>query len=391
MLSFPFSVTHIPNIPLWVSPFFERLITWSAQNIFHIEQPFTAKIISDSTGLYIHVFHLLLISTMGSIVWAFVVRRVNYAKLSYWFSVGVAYYLSVQLFIYGLNKMFKWQFYLPEPNTLFTTLGNTHLDILFWSTMGASYPYTVFSGIVEILPACLLVFKRTRLLGAITALGVMINVVLINFSFDISVKVFSLFLLLLSFILTLPFLKKLIQLFIYQETVNLKLWQPTYSTNNKKKGYLFLKTSVLILILFEVFSPYYSGANYNDDTQERPLLHGAYTTTLFVKNNDTIQPLLPHNTYIKRVFVHRRNYFIIQTMDDKMVDYKITYAKGNKLVLNNYRTNDNSELVYSYYADSTMVLKGIINNNFVELTVKKINLRQLPLLQKEFNWTIDGY
>lgn len=391
MFSFPYHQAYLPSVPLLITPFFEGLVQWSAHHIFAIQSPYTVQLLSDSTGLYIHVFNLFIISLLGAIALAVLGKRWNMKKIQYWFHTAVAYYLALQLFIYGLNKIFKAQFYLPEPNTLYATVGETHLDLLFWSTMGASYPYTLFSGIVEVLPACLLLFKRTRLLGAVIAFGVMINVVFINFSFDISVKVYSLFLLLLSIILIQPYFKKLIQLFIYQRKESLALWKPGLSNVKNKNIYIIAKASILVLILFEVLVPYYRSNNYNDDLAERPPLHGAYATTAMVKANDTLMSLLTEKQFIKRVFVHRKGYFIFQNMDGGMLDYKLGYGENNTLLLTNYYTNTNSVLEYKEVKDSVFIFKGIVEGAPISLTVKQLNLSQLPLLQKEFHWTIDGY
>jgi hypothetical protein len=101
------------------------------------------------------------------------------------------------LFKYGWDKITKGQFYMPEPNTLFTPFGKLSKDIAYWSLVGSSYPYTVSLGIIEVVAALLLLFKRTQFLASLLAVVIFGQVVLINFSFDISVKLFygSLFLL----------------------------------------------------------------------------------------------------------------------------------------------------------------------------------------------------
>lgn len=390
ILTFPFTLNYAPNIPAFLAPHFEAWAKWTAIHIFNLSISNTYQILSDSTGLYIHLLHIFLLTLTGSFLWELKDKNTNYHRLHHWFNTMVAYYLSLQLFIYGFNKIFKWQFYLPEPNTLFTPLGETHQDLLFWSTMGTSYPYTFFSGLIEIIPAFMLLFKRTRLLGAIIACGVMINVVALNFSFDISVKVFSIFLLALCVILILPYAKQLLQLFIYQQKAELKLWQPVYS-HRQNKIHVLAKSALIVLILFDVLSPYFIAHNFNDDVRERPPLHGAYTTTLFIKNGDTLAPLLTNKRYIKRVFINRAGYFITQTVDDVMIDYKLSYETENILKLNNYYINKPSSLTFNQTTDSTLQFEGVLDNDTVLIRTQKINLQQLPLLRKEFNWTIDGY
>jgi uncharacterized membrane protein YphA (DoxX/SURF4 family) len=192
--SFSFPHIFIPDVGKWLSPFFEKLVVFCGDHLFHIKRPYTQKIISDSTGMYLDVFVVFVLSSVASFVWTAVDRRPrSYDKLLYWFIVLVRYYLAMQLLHYGFNKLFKWQFYIPEPNTMFTTVGDTSPDLLYWSVMGISRPYTVFSGLLEVMAACMLLFKKTSFAGALLALTVMVNVVVINFSYDISVKLYSLF------------------------------------------------------------------------------------------------------------------------------------------------------------------------------------------------------
>ena len=190
ILTVPFPHQFMPTIGSYLHPLFESLVKFTGKYIFNIHHPYTSQLVSDSTGLYIHVFNLFIISAICTFIIVFKPIK-NYDKVLYWSTVIISYYLALQLFEYGFSKIFKWQFYLPEPNTLYTTMGNTYHDLMYWSTMGISRPYTIFAGVAEIIAACLLLFKRTRLVGALLAFFILVNVVAINFSYDISVKILS--------------------------------------------------------------------------------------------------------------------------------------------------------------------------------------------------------
>jgi hypothetical protein len=75
-----------------------------------------------------------------------------------------------------------------------------------WSFFGYSRGYQIFLGWGEVIPAVLLLFRRTTLLGALLMFVVMLNVFLVNIFFDVCVKlnsgiytVLSLYLLLQEF------------------------------------------------------------------------------------------------------------------------------------------------------------------------------------------------
>lgn len=70
--------------------------------------------------------------------------------------------------------------------------------------MGYSRTYTIFAGAGEVIGGVLLFFRRTTTLGALILCGVLANVVALNFSYGIPVKIFSSLLLLLAYFWSLP-------------------------------------------------------------------------------------------------------------------------------------------------------------------------------------------
>src|SRR5947199_10310512 len=80
--------------------------------------------------------------------------------------------------------------------------------------MGYSTPYTIFTGVGEVIGGVLLFFRRTTTLGALIICGVMANVVALNFSYDVRVKVFSSLLLFLTIFLLVPDLRRLMNIFV---------------------------------------------------------------------------------------------------------------------------------------------------------------------------------
>jgi hypothetical protein len=78
-----------------------------------------------------------------------------------------------------------------------------------WSFMSASIPYIVFAGLCEITPAVLLLFRRTTILGTLTAFGVLLNVVMLNVCYDVPVKLYSTNLLLMAIFLATPDVRRL--------------------------------------------------------------------------------------------------------------------------------------------------------------------------------------
>ena len=330
---------------------------------------------SDSKEMYHVVILYLILSIIAASIWGIISRaRKNEGSLYYWIHVISAYILSFFLFVYGFNKVFKLQFYIPEPNTLYTPLGQLSKDILFWSSMGSSYSYNLFMGLVEIIPALLLLFRRTRMLGAVISFTVLLNVLMINFGFDISVKILSSFLLFLSLVILVPYATKLFSFFFQ---VNNKVPSSTLSFEvEKTKKLIIFKSCIICCILFETLFTYFNTNNFNDNMQNRPLFHGAYE----VLNAPNSTSQFGNLQQIKRIFIHRKGFFIIQFQDDKMKDFQM-------------KTNTLTNTIDVYTVNRKMTLKitprEIIwneKNTPVHLLMKKLNWEKLPLLRDEFHW-----
>lgn len=335
----------------------------------------TKNIESDSKVMYHVVIIYLILSIFAASIWGIISRaRKNEGSLYYWTHVISAYILSFFLFVYGFNKIFKLQFYIPEPNTLYTPLGQLSKDILFWSSMGSSHSYNLFMGLVEIIPALLLLFRRTRMLGAVISFTVLLNVLMINFGFDISVKILSSFLLFLSLVILVPYAKKLFSFFFQ---VNNKVPRSTLSFEvEKTKKLIIFKSCIICCILFETLFTYFNTNNFNDNMQNRPLFHGAYE----VLNAPNSTSQFGNLQQIKRIFIHRKGFFIIQFQDDKMKDFQM-------------KTNTLTNTIDVYTVNKKMTLKitptEIIwneKNAPVHLPIKKLNWEKLPLLRDEFHW-----
>lgn len=93
------------------------------------------------------------------------------------------YYVFIFLNVYGLGKIAGGQFYrkgsLPEA-VAETTLAQASAFDITWTFMGYSYTYILFIGITQLLGAWMLLFERSKLIGTLILLPVMVNVVVFD-------------------------------------------------------------------------------------------------------------------------------------------------------------------------------------------------------------------
>ncbi len=381
VLFIPFSFSRLPLHSGLTEVLFGDLILAIAAHFkgIHLANP---EITSDSTTLYLLLGILLLLALVLAIFlpagpfWKkHKVRICNSIRLV------LAYYLAFIMLRYGFDKIFKAQFYLPEPNTLYTPLGRLDKDILYWSTLGTSRAYNVFMGLLEVLPAGLLLFRKTRILGAAVLAGVLLNVVAVNFSFDISVKLYSLFLLLIALLLLLPAAGTLWHFFVLGLPAKLPVAESVFSPAWPKST-LLLKTGVIGLLLTETLYPYIKNGAYNDDAIARPYLHGAYEV---VERRNA--PKNGAHGPVKRLFIHRSSYFILEYADGEMEDFHLkTDRAGQQFLLTTYE-GDGIAVRYEYFPNTQMLVLHFAGG--WTLYSKALPWQDLPLLKPLFHWTVD--
>ncbi len=379
VLTLPWPQDSLPHPANWFSTLFTKWNGYTGFYLLGLPNTATFKIASDTPGLYIHLLHCLVLAVTGTLIWSVADRRPrNYDTLRCLLINAAAFYLAIHLFMYGWNKVFKWQFYLPEPNTLYTPLADTYPDLLYWSTMGISRSYSIFLGISEVIAAVFLCFRKTRPAGALLAFTIMINVVAVNFSFNVSVKVYSCLLLLLSACLC------------YGE--RRRWWTALFGSKaavNKRKRLLRLSLFAAI-ILFTLF-PYLKSGTYNDDAAARPPFHGAYDVPVFIHNQDTLPPLITDELRWRRVFIHRQNYLVTQMMDDQMRDYTFRCDTVNhEWWLQDPETGEEKVFAYSQpEPGGALFISGVLGTDTITAMLQPLDWKNKPLLHTPFTWTID--
>jgi len=340
---------------------------------------------SDSKRLFILVGLLVVLSFIISLLsFSKKIPPISWGKFEKIIQLIAAYYLAWILLKYGLDKIFKCQFYLPEPNILYSRVGDLDKDILFWSSIGSSYSYNIFMGIMEVIPALFLLSRRTRLIGGIIATGVFMNVIAINFGFDISVKLYASFLLLIAIYISWPGFKLIIEILVLKK----KQIFPSASENEKQsRKYVIIKSVFILFIFSETFFPYIKSGNFNDDTIERPFLHGAYEVEKIIQGKDT---LIGENNAIRNIFFHRDNYLIFQFKNEEMLDFKMKLNPSNTTLTLFNEGNNKKEyaIAYSKQNKTLRLTHGKKHEQEIIICEEK-DWRKMPLTQSLFHWSVD--
>ncbi|SIN98928.1 hypothetical protein SAMN05421769_1617 [Chryseobacterium scophthalmum] len=275
-------------------------------------------------------------------------------------------YISVILIKYGVDKIFKAQFPAPEPNILFTRFGNLDKDILFWSTIGASKIYNIIIGSIELFTGALLLFKRTRFLGLLLAIISFSQILIINISFDISVKLFSLILLLMSLFLVRKSGWELI----------LKIISLPKKTYFDQTLFLPYKTFFKILILGTAFIkigiPYFNNDFDAENRDNSFNLTGAYQVT-------------SSESPYQYLFFHKDQYLIfMERSSEKMTSFHYDISFDHQIILQNEQ-HCISKHLFVKNKDGSI----IFSFNHQMIHAKPIQYKKMNVLQDRFHFLVD--
>src|SRR6185436_452574 len=170
-----------------------KAVTAANANVFHVRDTLVPVNGSgDTSWAWTQLWLYLTIAAIACVVWTIADRkRTSYTRALYWLRLIVRYYIASAALSYGIIKLFLLQMPFPAISQLATPLGDLLPMRLSWLFIGYSTPYQIFSGAMETVAGLLLLNRRTVTAGLFAATGAFLNVVMINLSYDVPVKLYS--------------------------------------------------------------------------------------------------------------------------------------------------------------------------------------------------------
>lgn len=386
------------NIPL------DALVYFLNDQLLHVRPKLVPMGGSGDTSFgWAQLYTYLILAAIGALIWTILDRKKTaYPILHYWLCILVRYSLAGIAFTYGILKVFAMQMYFPNLSQLATPLGD-YLPMRFsWMFIGYSEPYQIFSGVAETIVALLLIWRRTALLGALMAVGVFANVAMLNLSYDIPVKIYSINLLIASIFLVWQEKDRLLAFFIQNKTVlPSSLFENHFQKKWQKSGRIVLKALFILLSFGFTTSNYYSYyKQYHADNSRifEPIKPGMYHVELFVKNGDTIPESLADSLRWRDVIFDYNGAGSISANDSslrmrygrayfsykpdslgKQMDWRIMAWDSLPVVTFDMEIPE----------DGRMILKGKKAEDSFHVVLKKLK-RHFPLKERQFHWVSES-
>jgi hypothetical protein len=371
-------------------PFFD-LTSWVAVHTFNITEPlvFTGNS-RDTNFFWVQLFVVFVISAAATLVWSVVDRRSEYPALNKWFRVLIRFAVAAQMIYFGMVKVIPTQFPSPSLITLIAPAGNLSLQGFLWTSIGASSPYQVFTGIVEVVGGLLLIAPRTTMLGATICLASMIQVFVLNMTYDVGVKILSFQLVLMSLFLLAPDLRVLANVFLFKRpatpTVEPELFRSARA--NRIALAVQIAFGVYLLAVYTNVGRTFWYAEGGAGSAKSSLYGIWNIEALTVDGELRPAELNDYDRRWRRVIFDSPEWIYFQRTDDSFVRYGATIdLQQNTLALRKGHSRTwRSDFTIQRPEPDALLLEGQMDGHTIKMSLRTVGWDTFRLLNSRFRW-----
>jgi hypothetical protein len=384
-------------LPGWATYPWEKLSGWydSGSNAFYVwvgKHCFGVQIEILPTGsgdtllAYVQLPTMLALALVGALVWSWFARNVKeHARAYGWLRIYLRYVVAVTLLGYGLYKIFPLQFGTPRLDRLMEPYGESSPMGILWTFMAASVPYTFFGGLMEALGGVLLFWRRTTTLGALVAIAVMSNVVMLNFCYDVPVKLYSAHILLMAAFLVLPDARRLLDVLLLNRPTAAREFAPSVLTpgwriaRNVAK-YAFLLSAVVSQVVTCMSDSRLGGKRHE--------LYGVYEVQEFTRNGTAEDAQLANKSRWRSLSVNEYGGVWVRAMDDSKSFLRAETDEKTKVTTFTRAKKEGAQdvLALSQPDDEHLALEGKLGDDALLVKLKKLPLPEFQLTTRGFHW-----
>ncbi|MCE9670650.1 DoxX family membrane protein [Myxococcus stipitatus] len=393
-----FPLSLIPGLNMYIhraiSSFWEALVPWAGRLVgFEVPPPPTFSGSGDTQFEYARLALLVTLCVVATVLWSILdKRRTQYVKAHHVLRFVVRYVLASTMLSYGFAKVFHSQFPFPSEDRLVQPLGEFSPMGLLWTFMGYSAGYNVLTGGAEVLGGLLLLFRRTTTLGALVVIGVMVNVVALNFFYDVPVKLYSTQLLLLAVFLTAPDLRRLADVLVFNRATQAVALEPPFQLSPRLR--LGLRVTKLLLVGSIVWPNATRGWSELRQAREDappPALQGVYDVERFLRQGQELPATRDEPHRWRRFSLNRHGVGVVRGMD---VASRKTFFSSEESLEKKTLTlvegwgEDAKKVPFTFeQPDPTrLVLRGDYEGAPIEVHLRKHEVSDSLLLKRGFNW-----
>lgn len=386
---FPIPRVDIPD-PSMLWPI-RPIILWIATHILRISHPvvYMETGSGDRTFDWILVLCLLVFAALATGLWSFLDRqREEYVTLYKWFRLFLRWCLAGQLLTYGLSKVIPAQMPFPRLTRLLEPFKDFSPMSVLWSSIGASPAYEMFTGCAEALGGMLLIVPRTTMLGALVCVADMIQVFMLNMTYDVPVKLLSFHLLLMALFLLAPEFERLADFFFRNRTVGPSMQPQLFRTRRANDTAFAAQIAVGILLM--AMNAYVAWGHWRDNGGGHPKspLYGIWNVEQLSIDGQLRSPLVTDYERWHRAVFDFPDRLAFQRMDDSFARYRVSIDVHNKTLALTKDDDKNWKARFSFQrqAQDELILDGNMDSHKIHMQLQLVDHNKFLLLSQGFHW-----
>jgi hypothetical protein len=364
---------------------------WVARRIFDTRSTLVyAGNSGDTLFHWVQTFWLLVVAVTATAIWSVVARRQEYVAAHKWFRLFVRFALAAQMFHFGMTKVIPTQFQPPSLATLVEPVGHLAPSGLLWTFMGASPAYQMFTGWAEMLAGVLLLVPRTTTLGALVCLADMIQVFVLNMTYDVGLKQISFHLILMSAFLIAPDTGRLGNFFVRDRPVAPSAQPALFRTARANRVALGLQIAFGIFLLANytrIARSYWYGEG--EPGGPRSPLYGIWTVREMSVDGQIRSPELnDYDRRWRRVIFDTASRMAFQRTDDSVAHYdiRVDVAATRVTLRKRHSAVWQADFTFERPSDAELVLDGDMDGKKIHMRLERVELDTFPLLNGGFRW-----
>jgi hypothetical protein len=365
---------------------------WTAEHTFGGTPPFVyAGTSGDTFFHWVQTALLLTAAAVGTAIWSvFDRRRTDHARLHAWFRLYLRFALAGQMFYYGMAKVIPTQFPPPALVTLVRPVGDLSLTDLLWVFVGASIPYQMFTGWAELLAGFLLIVPQTTTLGALVALADMVQVFVLNMTYDFGLKQISFHLILIALFLIAPELRRLAAVFVWNRPA-VPSTQPALFSTPRANRVAFgaqIAFGLFLATMFANLSLRFYGADGGPGALRSPLRGVWQVERMMVDGQERLPLLNDYDRQWRRVIFDFADRMYFQRWDDSYSAYGVSVDEPARRLTLTKGVSRNWGAAFSYErpANDRLILTGEMDGQRIRAELQLVERDTFRLLNSDFRW-----
>jgi uncharacterized membrane protein YphA (DoxX/SURF4 family) len=372
-------------------------VTWIARHVLHTSRE--VYLIEGSTSISNSTFGTILcgcylaLALVATGVWSVLDRRrLEYRRLHAWFRLLLRFTLGLAMINYGTFKTIPAQMVSPPPlGVLAQRVGDLPRMRLLWIFMGGSPQYETFTGLAELMGGVLLLLPWTVRLGALVCVADMVNVFVLNMTYDVHVKLYSFHLLVMALLLAAPDLPRLADLLVFNRRVEPAPAQPL---SNRKWLDRVPQVLLLLIGLYMIGSGFrHAQEVYAQFHPPAPPLFGAWKVEEYTVDGKEVPPSTDLQAW-RWVLIQKAGSVAIEKTGGAWDRRSLALDPGRKTLRMSQKLDPQStapehpvwrsSFSYSEPEEDVLVLDGWFEGHRT-----RAKLRQAALLRKGFHWLLE--